>query len=313
MSLEERKQLIIDALQQVDAARAGDPSHEEGKMGASRNKVCHCKHCKTYEELTKQLIEVNSKLKNKRKMKRYERLKEEMAGMDIGEQAHYLQLKRVDRDDIIKHFGISQSMVSQNTPDVIRKERAEDERKIFDAWVRGITASDEEIRKLELNKEIGASSLAWRFKAFDKKYGGRDKMNRKLVEQGYKEGLTPAEIAEKHGVEYQTVYYHYKNVETEEKASEESVVETETKSKEKPKTETGQLMDGNKINKAPKEKEVEVKPSESDDTLQRVLKHFGYVINESANEKIREYAAEGDYESVRSVASLMIDIKESDK
>lgn len=301
MSLKERKQLIIDALQQVDAARAGDPSHEEGKMGASRNKVCHCKHCKTYEELTKQLIEVNSKLKNKRKMKRYERLKEEMAGMDIGEQAHYLQLKRVDRDDIIKHFGISQSMVSQNTPDVIRKERAEDERKIFDAWVRGITASDEEIRKLELNKEIGASSLAWRFKAFDKKYGGRDKMNRKLVEQGYKEGLTPAEIAEKHGVEYQTVYYHYKNVEKEENAvekeenaSEESVVETETESKEKP-------------------KEVEVKPSESDDTLQRVLKHFGDVINESANEKIREYAAEGDYESVRSVASLMIDIKESDK
>lgn len=309
MSLKERKQLIIDALQQVDVAKAGDSSHEEGEMGVSRNKGCHCKHCKTYEELTKQLVDVNSKLKHKRKMKRYERLKEEMAGMNKSEQAHYLQLERVSGVDITKYFGISSALITNNTPDVIREERAEDERKIFDAWVRGITASDKEIRKLELNKEIGANSLAWHFKAFDKKYGGRDKMNRKLVEQGYKDGLTPAEIAEKHGIEYQTVYYHYKNVETEEKASEESVVETETKSKEKPKTETNQLTSGEVI----KPKEVKAKSSESDDTLQRVLKHFGDVINESANEKIGEYAAKGDYESVQSVASLMIDIKESDK
>lgn len=309
MSLKERKQLIIDALQQVDVARAGDSSHMTHEGDGKIKPVCHCKHCKTYEELTKQLVKVNSEIKCKRKMKWYERLKEEMAGMDIGEQAHYLQLKRVDRDDIIKHFGISQSMVSQNTPDVIREERAEDERKIFDAWMRGITAKDEEVGKLELNKEIEASGLASRFRKLDKKYGGRDKMNRKLVEQGYKEGLTPAEIAERHGIEYQTVYYHYKNVEKEENASEESVVETETKSKEKPKTETGQLMDNRRI----KPKEVEVKPSESDDTLQRVLKHFGDVIRESANEKIGKYAAEGDYKSVQSVASLMIDIKESGK
>lgn len=307
MSLKERKRLIINALRQVEVTRAGDPSHEEGKTRASRNKGCHCKHCKTYEKLTKQLVEVNSKLKHERKMKRYERLKEEMAGMDIGEQAHYLQLERVSGVDITKYFRISQAIVSQNTPDVIREERAEDKRKIFDAWVRGVVANDEGIRKLELNKEISASSLAGHFKTLDKKYGGEREMNRKLVEQGYKEGLTPAEIAEKHGIEYQTVYYHYKNVETEEKASEESVVETKTKSKEKPKTETGQLMDNRRI----KPKEVEVKPNESDDTLQRVLKHFGDVINESANEKIREYAAKGDYESVQSVASLMIDIKES--
>ena len=138
-------------------------------------------------------------------------------------------------------------------------------------------------------------------------------MNRKLVEQGYKEGLTPAEIAEKHGIEYQTVYYHYKNVEKENNVSEESVVKAETKLKEKPVEKVEQSADDKRVESESKPKEVEVKSSESDDTLQRVLKHFGDVIDESANEKIGKYAAEGDYESVQSVASLMIDIKESGK
>ena len=313
MSLKERKRLILDALQQVEVTRACDPSHAEYEIDGKNKRICHCGHCKTYEELTKQLVDVNSKLKHKRKMKRYERLKEEMAGMSKGEQAHYLQLERVDRDDIINHFGISGATLSKNIPDVIREEREEDERKIFDAWMQGVVASDKEIRKLELNKEIGASSLAWHFKAFDKKYGGAKKMNRKLVEQGYKEGLTPAEISEKHGIEYQTVYYHYKNVEKENNVSEESVVKAETKPKEKPVEKAERSADDKEVESESKPKEIEVKSSVSDDTLQRVLKHFGDVIDESANKKIGKYAAEGDYESVQSVASLMIDIKESGK
>ena len=297
MTLRERKQLIIDALQQVEVARAGDPTHITYEIDSEHKPVCHCKHCKTYEELTKQLVDVNSKLKHKRKMKRYEHLEKEMAGMNKSEQAHYLQLERVDRDDIINHFGISGAIISENTPDVIREERKEDERKIFDAWMRGVVANDEGVRKLELNKEINASSLAWRFKTFDKKYGGVKKMNRKLVEQGYKEGLTPAEISEKHGIEYQTVYYHYKNIEKESNTVAESKPMVESKPAE------------SKPAPAPTKPKPTPKPTESNDTLSRVLEHFGDVIQQAANDKIAAYAKENNYEAVRSVADLMVQLQ----
>jgi len=290
MTPKERKQLILDALHQVEVTRASDPSHITYEVDSKNKRACHCKHCKTYEELTKQLVEVNSKLKHKRKMKRYERLKKEMEGMSKGEQAHYLQLERVDREDIINHFGISCAVISENTPDVIREERAEDERKIFDAWMRGVAANDEEVRKLELNSEIEVNSLALRFKTFDKKYGGVKKMNRKLVEQGYKEGLTPAEIAEKHGIEYQTVYYHYKRVEDDANA--------EAKPVEKQTEPTKPLS-------AP----TKPTPTESNGTLSLVLEHFGDVIQQAANDKIADYAKENNYEAVRSVADLMVQLQ----
>ena len=80
MSLKEKKWNIIDALQQVEVMRAGDPSHKSYEGSVKLKQVCSCEHCQAYEKLTKNLAEVNAAISKKKRLKRYERLKKRWMG-----------------------------------------------------------------------------------------------------------------------------------------------------------------------------------------------------------------------------------------